>query len=185
MKYKYIADKKIKYDGTQLQSLWAYQNFDLTGDSIVAFRGGCEVKKENLVDLEDAKRDETIYSEDMLHFIVEIFQLDLEKAILTQRLLITIIKEAIEFFTKISCLRQGDDLFINQKKLSVSIATSSPVSTLIHVGVNIESKNTPLPTMGLKELDINIDTFAHEIISNFVDEIDDIKFARCKVRGVK
>ena len=42
--------------------------------------------------------------------------------------------------------RKGDDLFLGEGKLSVSIATASPVSTLIHLGVNEDASGAPVTT---------------------------------------
>lgn len=185
MKEQFIS-KSIKYDGRQLASLWAFRNFNLQGDSIVAFRGPCHVELTEMVDLADVKEEAHIYSEEMLHFIVEHFDLDLEKTVTRQRLLIAIIKEQLEEInSQVNLVRRGDDLYCGEKKLSVSIATLSPVSTLIHVGLNIISDNTPVPAVGLKELGIqSIETFAQLVNQSYLEEIESIYLARCKVRGV-
>ena len=77
----YLHEKTFKYDGTQLKSHFAYDSFDIQGDSIVAFLGECNVKLSAMVDLEDVKAKDSIYSENMVHFIVEFFDLNLEKTI--------------------------------------------------------------------------------------------------------
>lgn len=186
MKEKFVSEA-IKYDGRQLVSLWAFRNFNLQGDSIVAFRGPCHVELTEMVDLADVKEEAHIYSEEMLHFIVEHFDLDLEKTVTRQRLLIAIIKEQLEKTNpQLRLTRQGDDLYWGAKKLSVSIATLSPVSTLIHVGLNIISDNTPVLTVGLKELGLeSIENFAQLITKSYLEEIESIYLARCKVRGVE
>lgn len=180
-----FIDQSLKYDGKQLSSLWAYKNFSLQGDSIVAFRGECHVAISEMVDLEDVKANAFIYSKDMLHFIIEHFQLDLEKTITRQRLLIAIIKELLTVLTNKNIVRKGDDIFIDNRKLSVSIATLSPVSTLIHIGINISSEGTPVPTISLTDLGIeDIQDFALKIMESYIKELIGIKMARCKVRGV-
>lgn len=185
MKSKLVS-QAIKYDGRQLCSLWAFRNFDLQGDSIIAFRGPCHVALTEMVDLADVKEEAHIYSEEMLHFIIEHFELDLEKAVTRQRLLVAIIKEQLEKQNdQIRLERRGDDLYWGERKLSVSIATLSPVSTLIHLGLNIISDNTPVLTVSLKELGVNsIENFADLIAESYKKEIIDIQLARCKVRGV-
>jgi len=176
----------LKYDGTQLASLWAFRHHDLQGDSIVAFQGPCHVALTEMVDLADVKEEAHIYSEKMLHFIVEHFDLDLEKTVTRQRLLVAIIKEELEKqYRDLKLIRKGDDLYWQERKLSVSIATLSPVSTLIHLGLNIISDNTPVPTIGLQELGIeDIEGFAKDILQSYTEEISSINLARCKVRGV-
>lgn len=121
----------------------------------------------------------------MLHFIVEHFDMSLERAILRQRLLVAIIADALNeakgcFLVR----RQGDDLFADDRKLSVSIATRSPVSCLIHVGVNISSKNTPVPTRGLSDLGVDPRRLAQVVLRAYVGECESAQAARCKVRGV-
>ena len=184
MKY-FLVENETAYDGTQLCSLWAYRNFGLQGDSITAFIGPCKVTLEKMVDMADVLAGDYIFSEKMLHFIVEHFEMDLEKTITRQRLLMALIGESITIETGTSVERKGDDLFLADRKLSVSIATLSPVSTLIHTGLNLSSINTPVPTVSLPELGIdNISEFAAGILKNYVAEINGIKMARCKVRGV-
>lgn len=184
MKTKYI-DKEIKYIGSQLAPHWIYKNFGIQGDSVVAFRGECEVKLSEMVDIEDVINNEPIYSKDMLSFISEQFGIGLTEGVFRQRLLMCIIKEILEekgIFVK----RNGDDLLINGGKLSVSIATKSVTSVLIHTGLNILSEGTPVKACGLKsELGIeNIEEFAQEVMKRYSEEIDDIILAGTKVRGV-
>jgi len=185
MKYKFI-DKEIKYIGSQLAPHWIYKNFGIIGDAIVSFTGAADVKLSEMVDIEDVINQEPIYSESMLHFIAEIFNIPLQEGVLRQRLLVIHAQEAIEKLTGEKLTREGDDLFYNKRKLSVSIATNSLNSVLIHFAMNITSKNTPIPTSGLSsELHVeNIKTLAENILENYDKEIQDINLATCKVRGV-
>lgn len=181
---KFIKEH-TNYDGSQLSSLWAFRNFSLQGDSIVAFRGKCDIPLDNMVDLADVMAKDYIYSEDMLNFIIEFFHLDLEKTIYQQRLFITIIKETLEKTLNIKLTRSGDDLFYGLGKLTVSIATLSPVSSLIHTGINISSHNTPVKTASLGDLGVtDIEDMASQLMKSYTSEIANIKLARCKVRGV-
>lgn len=184
MKTKYI-EKEIKYIGNQLSPHWIYKNFKLQGDAIVAFCGECEVKLTEMVDIEDVINNEPIYSKYMLSFITEQFNIELVEGVLRQRLLITTIKEALEK-RGIIVQRHGDDLFFEGKKLSVSIATKSITSTLIHTGLNILSENAPVNASGLtSELGIkDIKGLAIEIMDKYSEEINDIILASTKVRGV-
>ncbi len=180
-----------KYDGSQLSSLWAYRNFGVQGDSIVMFRGPCAVSTGKMVDMEDVLQNAPIYSEDMLHFIIEHFDtMDLEKTVTRQHLFIAIIAEIInQQLPRADKLirRRGDDLFLEERKLSVSIATLTPVSTIIHTGLNVKSENTPVPTVGLSDLGFveqRIMLLGQQIARNYIDELQQIKAARSKVRGV-
>ncbi|HLD35604.1 MAG TPA: DUF366 family protein [Planctomycetota bacterium] len=184
--------KKIKYTGQQLTSLWAYRNFGLLGDSIVAFIGPCNIPFRLMADVEDVRGRHKIYSSLMLHFIVEHFDCDLEKAVLRQRLLACIVKETLGSSHKIR--RIGDDLYdpdihrdsaslrgTQDAKLSISVATVSPVSTMIHFAINIETKRTPVKTAGLNDYKINPKQFALKVMQGYAEEMQSIKQARCKV----
>ena len=180
-----IADKEIKYEGWQLAPHWIYKNFKIQGDAIVAFCGECEVKLTEMVDIEDVINNEPIYSKSMLSIITEQFNVDLVEGVFRQRLLICIIKEALEK-RGFKITRNGDDLFFDGKKLTVSIATKSMTSILIHTGINIDSEGAPVKASGLtSELGIkDIKDFAKEVLNKYSEEIDDIIMASTKVRGV-
>ena len=177
----HLAPGRIDYDGKQIQSLWAYRNFGVQGDSIVAFQGGCEIPFDNMVDLEDVRRKSRIASPLMLHFIAEHFDLDLEKAVLRQRLLAAIVRDELGGEVR----RDGDDLFHGTGKLSISIATLTPVSSKIHFGINIEREmNVDVETRGLKDLGVDAADLARRVLAQYAAQIDGILDARTRVRGV-
>ncbi|MEW6424198.1 MAG: DUF366 family protein [Bacillota bacterium] len=178
--------EQITYDGSQLTAHWAYRTRGVLGDSIAAFRGPCQVSFEKMVDLADVLKQSPIYSPDMLHFIIEHFDLDLEKTIFRQRLLVCIIKDRIEARAG-RVNREGDDLYVADRKLSVSIATITPVSTMIHIGLNLRSDNVPVKAVGLLELgweEAEILALARQISQQYIHELQSIHQARCKVKGV-
>lgn len=180
-----LINENIKYEGWQLAPHWIYKNFKIMGDAIVAFKGECEVKLTEMVDIEDVVNNEPIYSKNMLSFITEQFNVDLVEGVFRQRLLVCIIKETLEK-RGFSVTRCGDDLFVCGKKLTVSIATKSLTSVLIHTGINIDSNGAPVEACGLEnDLGItDIDEFASEVMQSYSEEIDDIILASTKVRGV-
>ena len=184
MNIKFL-EQEIKYEGWQLSPHWIYKNFKIQGDAIVAFTGECDVKLTEMVDIEDVINNEPIYSKSMLSFISEQFNVGLVEGVFRQRLLICIIKEALEK-RGFKITRNGDDLFFEDKKLTVSIATKSVNSILIHTGINIDSEGAPVKASGLtSQLGItDIKNFANEILTNYSQEIDDIILASTKVRGV-
>jgi hypothetical protein len=184
-----VIEQSIPYYGAELAPHWIYNNFDIRGSAIVAFIGECKVSIGSMVDLADVKENAHIYSPLMLNFIAEFFDEDLEKAVYRQRLLVAIIKEELERRGIKEVERQGDDIFClspdgGKGKLSVSIATKSTVSTLIHLGINIKTQGTPVKTSGLEFLGIEPRSFAKSILELFCEEVEDIFLARCKVRGV-
>lgn len=178
-------DKNILYDGAQLRSGWIEEFCGLKGDCLTAFCGKADVPIENMVDLEDVARNAPIFSEAMLHFICEFFDPDLEKMVLRQRLLMAVIMDELKKYPACKKLeRKGDDLYDGPAKLSVSVATRSPCSCLIHAGLNISSRNTPVLTKGLADYDIHPKALALAVMERFANELAGIAHAITKVRPV-
>ncbi len=178
-----FIDKEIKYIGSQLRPHWIYENFHILGDAIVSFIGEVDVKLGEMVDLEDVINNEPIYSKSMLNFIIECFDIDLTTMVFNQRLFVSIIKETLEE-TGINVARSGDDLFYKNRKLSVSIATKSVTSCLIHTALNIIKEGAPISASDLTEMGIkDFKQFALKIMDKYKAEFEDIKLATYKVRG--
>lgn len=180
MQYRYI-EKTIRYDGAQLKSLYAYVNHRIHGDSIIAFSGPCDVSLDHMIDAEDFVVNAKIQSNKMLHFIVEIFNHNLTTAVSLQRLLVTVV-QALLLEKGHYLTRDGDDLYFEKNKLSVSIASRSAISAMIHLGINIENEGTPVPTCSLKDFAIEPVAFADEVLKRFSTEYDSIIGATQKVR---
>ena len=181
---KLFIKKEITYTGAELAPHWIYRNFNLRGDSIVCFKGKVDVGLSHMVDIEDVINNEPIKSDKMANFIIEIFNSNLKETIFRQRLFISIIKETLEDMG-VNVKRKGDDLFYNNKKLSVSIATKSTVSTLVHTGINLVSTGAPISVSSVKDMEIiDEDCLIEEIMKRFCLEMEDIEFAKVKVRGV-
>ncbi len=183
--WKWLS-RDLAYDGSQLRGGWIAEQTGIGGDGIVAFTGAAEVGPEHMVDLEDIAAKAWIYSPLMLHLLAEHHGLDLLTAVGWQRLLIVLIEEELRGAKSgLSPLRRGDDLFIEGRKLSVSIATTSTTSALIHVGINVQSAGTPVPTIGLEELGITARPFAEVIMNRYVEEIASMRHAIGKVKMVE
>jgi hypothetical protein len=175
----------MRYDGTQLRSLWAFRTCRLQGDSIVSFIGPCQVSRVHMVDQEDVLARSRIRSRRMLHFIVEHFDDDLVRTLLRQRLLVTIAREKINHRLNGDVVqRWGDDLYDGDAKLSISIATATPVSTIIHLGINITAQGAPVKAKGIEEYGLQARELAEAIMAQYVLEIEGVAQARCKVRAV-
>lgn len=180
MKTKFVTEK-INYDGSQLKPLYSYVNHQLHGDSIVAFIGACDVTPEHMVDAEDFVVNAKIASDKMLHFIVEIFGQNLMTAVALQRLLVSIAQNILLEMGQ-PLVRKGDDLYLKKKKLSVSIASTSAVSSQIHLGINITNTGTPVPTCALSDFSVAPAKFAKELLARFASEYNSIKEATQKVK---
>ncbi len=163
-----IRKEEIKLTGEEMQPHWAYINFGIAGNSIVSFVGPCDIKPENIIDLEEYKEGARIYADKMLHFIIEHFDTDLEKAILRQYLLISILEEKLNNRLKDrKILRWGDDLYDEDSKLTISAVSKNVVSTKIHLGVNITSTKVDTKTRGLEYYKIDPYELAEVIITQY------------------
>ncbi len=180
--------QEINYDGTQLRPHFVLENTKKYGSSIIAFIGSCDVKTSELVDWEDRLNSDFIKSKKMLHFIAEFYGSNLESTVLYQRLFMQHAQQILSKHKAFSeIIRNGDDLMVGNAKLSVSIATASAVSTLIHWGINIDPTGAPVKAIGLNALDWNVEqirNFANDLIKAFQDEVNDIEMACVKVRPV-
>ncbi len=187
MKY-HFKEEITPYTGSELVSHWIYKNTGILGDAVVAFTGPCNVELSSMVDLEDVLNEDSIYSENMLHFIVEIFGIPLEEGVLIQRLFTSILQDRINAeLGELKIKRMGDDLFYQDtKKLSVSICTVSPTSILIHTGLNIDPEGAPVEAAGLTtHLGIeNVQAFASSCMRLLAEEWADTKRSTYKVRAV-
>lgn len=180
MKTKFI-ENQINYDGSQLKPLYAYVNHKVNGDSIVAFEGTCNVTLDHMVDMEDLVVKAEIKSDHMLHFIIETFPANLMATVSLQRLLVSIAQNIL-LRSGHNLRRSGDDLYSDEKKLSISIASNSAVSNLIHFGVNVENKGTPVPTCCLKDFSLDSKAFAVVLMNEFSAEYTSIVEATQKVK---
>jgi hypothetical protein len=186
LKTKWLKQTET-YDGTQLRSLYAYLKHKILGDSAIAWRGPCSIPFEHMVDGEDLLDQSVIAGSDMIHFIIEVFDQKLMTGVLLQRFFASIVKDVLLEESSVRNLkisRTGDDLYWNKKKLSISIATQSPVSTLVHFAINVSSKGTPVPTAGLEDLKLKPLDFAEKCLKILKAEYESSLEATCKVRSV-
>jgi hypothetical protein len=170
-----ILPDKFDYDGSQISSLWAYNSFGVQEDSVVVFRGACDVKIEHMIDLEDRRANESIWSEDMVSFIIEHFDsMDLKLIYARQRLFTALVGEYL-FGIGVQTTREGDDLFLRGKKLTVSIASTSAVSQKIHFGINVSHEiYGNMKEAGIGE-DKQVASFMQAIGEAYVREFEDIE----------
>ncbi|MFN3240434.1 MAG: DUF366 family protein [Planctomycetota bacterium] len=178
------SDDEIAYDGSQLRAHWLLDRFDLVGDACVAFRGACRVQDVEMADLEDLDGP-GIAADDMVHFVWESFATtDLLLAVHRQRLFAAQVREVLhELAPQHDVRRDGDDLYVADGKLSISIATVTPVSALIHFAVNARSSGAPVAIASLADLCVDPAAFAAATLRRVAAEQGSIAAARAKVRG--
>lgn len=183
--HKHI-NEKFPYDGSQIDPLWAFREFNIKGSSIISWRGPMNIIPENIKDFADIGTE--IKSDEMFHIISEFFDCqpaNMNIAYLRQRLLILIFYEKL---SKLGVLlnRKGDDIYIDGRKLSVCIASCSISSMKIHFALNIRDSGTPVDveTIGLFEIkdnegnivfdEDNILEFMLDVIGSYIDELETI-----------
>ncbi|MDG6243582.1 MAG: DUF366 family protein [Methanolobus sp.] len=176
-----ILDNKQDYDGSQISSLWAYNLADVQEDSIIVFRGVCDVKLEHMIDLEDKKHGDMIFSTDMIHFIIEHFDsTDLKLVYARQRLFTALVADLLSGYHS-NIIRKGDDLFVDGKKLTVSIASTSAVSQKIHFGINVVHDHYgSLEDIGIfgDEVAVLMDKISMLYYNEFIDIEKDLRKSR-------
>ena len=183
--HKHI-DEIFEYDGSQINPLWAFQEFGIYGSSIVTWIGPVNITPDNLKDFADVGLE--IKSDNMVNFICEFFDQqppNMRIAYLRQRLLVMIFREILTGYG-VQTKREGDDIFVNSRKLSISIASVSLSSAKIHFALNLEDKGTPsdVETIGLYDIKVNDKQIFTEdnmleliekTVNSFIDELETIE----------
>lgn len=180
-----FADERIDYSGRELRSHWLMERFGMVGDSMAGFVGSCHVSGEDLVDREDFMLGNEVAGDHMLHFIIEIFAVSLPGIVFAQRLLCAIVADLVcSKCGKPLVARKGDDLYVGDGKLSVSVATVSGVSGLIHLALNITKEGVPVEAACLDDIGVDHVELAHDVLSRFAGEVDGCLEAARKVKPV-
>lgn len=180
-----VLEDEIEYTGEQLRSGWIEESAGLEGDAAAAFLGACDVAREHMVDREDLEAGAEIRSPRMVHLIVEHPGVDLGHITTRQRLLMALAGEIINgHLGEALVRREGDDLYLGERKLSVSVATTSPKSGLIHAGFNVRGEGAPVAAVGLEQLGVEPREFAERLLAAYKAEVEGAEEAGRKVREV-
>lgn len=193
--HKHI-DEIFEYNGSQINPSWAFQEFGIYGSSIITWIGPVNIAPDNLKDFADVGLE--IKSSNMVNFICEFFDQqppNMRVAYLRQRLLVMIFREILNEYG-ISTKREGDDIFVDGGKLSISIASISLSSAKIHFALNLEDKGTPsdVETIGLFDINANDEQvftndnlleLINKTVERFIDELETIEndISKTKVLG--
>ncbi|WP_298521503.1 DUF366 family protein [uncultured Methanobrevibacter sp.] len=183
--HKHI-DEIFEYDGSQINPSWAFQEFGIYGSSVITWIGPVNITPDNLKDFADVGLE--IKSNNMVNFICEFFDQqppNMRIAYLRQRLLVMIFREILTEYG-VKSEREGDDIFVNGGKLSISIASVSLSSAKIHFALNLEDKGTPgdVETIGLFDIRVNdkqiftndnLLELINKTVERFIDELETIE----------
>jgi hypothetical protein len=172
------------YLGPELRPHFILETQKIWGSAVMAWVGPCEVKTEHLVDWEDRLENDFIRAKAMVHFLGEFFGAELFATVGLQRLFASIVVEVLRADYGLTASRSGDDVFMDTRKMSVSIVTASPVSTLLHFGVNVDPEGAPVAAVGLLEFKIEPSEFAKKVLERFKNEYHSMALACTKVRPV-
>ena len=189
-------DEIFEYNGSQINPSWAFQEFGIYGSSIITWIGPVNITPDNLKDFADVGLE--IKSDYMVNFICEFFDqqpTNMRVAYLRQRLLVMIFREILTEYG-VETTREGDDIFVDGRKLSISIASVSLSSAKIHFALNLEDKGTPedVKTIGLYDIKINnqqvfnknnLLELINKTVNRFIDELETIEndISKTKVLG--
>lgn len=179
----------LDYDGSQIKPLWAFSTLGVQGDSIVIFRGAMKLARKEVLDQKDLRESSDNYpisGDEALHLIVEHFDdPDLRLAYHRQRILIFLIKEMLESKAGHDMVRKASDLYIGDRKLTVSVATASVSSSKIHVGINITGTGAPkgVEIIGLEDIGLeDISSFGSSVAKAYIHELEEIEEDLTKTR---
>ncbi|MBQ9160023.1 MAG: DUF366 family protein [Methanobrevibacter sp.] len=187
------VDEIFEYDGSQINPSWAFQEFSIYGSSIITWIGPVNITPDNLKDFADVGLE--IKSNNMVNFICEFFDqqpTNMRIAYLRQRLLVMIFREILTE-KGIKTTREGDDIFVDERKLSISIASVSLSSAKIHFALNLEDKGTPgdVDTIGLYDIKVNgkqvftednLLDLINDTVNRFINELETIENDICKTK---
>jgi len=175
----------IPYRGPELRPHFILSRFGIEGSALVAFRGPCRVETDHLVDWEDRLASDHIAAKEMVHFLGEFFGITLREGVWIQRHLVQEASARLRA-RGLEVRRDGDDLFLADGKLSVSIVTASPVSVLLHLGVNLDPEGAPVRAAGLSgNLDAaSIADWIRSLLEDFKKEWVSVGRATVKVKPV-
>jgi hypothetical protein len=178
-----VLSETVPYTGRELRSGWVSERTGAHGDGAAAFIGPCRVETEDLVDLDDVRAGAHIESALMAHVLVEHEDCPLQAAVLRQRLLVCILCEVLAEHG-VRTRREGDDVFVGDDKLTVSIAAPSTTSSVIHLGINIRPHGAPVPAVGLETLKVDARALLEELLGRYARELASCEHAEGKVRTV-
>lgn len=198
-------DQEIPYTGPELRPHFILEKFSTPkqaaeGHVLVAFQGPCHVQTNHLVDLEDRLANDHIQAKQMLHILGEFFHVPLSEAYWIQRFIVQVFTDQIQKQTSaltcgttqtptdITVERDGDDIYIHQQstrsKLSVSIVAASPVSSLLHFGINIDASGAPVQAIGLNDIHCDVVKLVENSFKIIQTEWSSVSRACVKVKPV-
>ncbi len=180
----HLEERERSYTGAELRPHFLLTELGLRGHAVGAFIGPCSVATEQLVDWEDRLQGDRLEARRMVHFIGEFFGIGLREGVVLQRLFMSMIGATVGASIADRVVRRGDDVFVRGRKLTVSIVTASPVSVLLHAGVNVNPEGAPVPAIGLAELGIEEKAWVSNLLEAFREEWSGLDWACAKVRPV-
>jgi hypothetical protein len=174
---KFLSAVCEVYDGSQLDVGRNFRQYGLLGPSVIAWIGPCDVSLEHMIDGEDWREKKAIRADKMLHFVGELFHVDIVTGILLTRLMAGYLVEELGKGQdqQWTLGRKGDDVYSSDgRKLNVSIVTQKGHRVLFHFGINVGTQGAPVPVLGLNDLGISAPQFAHQLLSWLKSEWEDV-----------
>jgi hypothetical protein len=179
-----ILEETIAYTGRELRSGWVRETTGIQGGGAAAgFVGPCNVATEDLADMEDVRAGAVLEAAKMAHVVVEHVGCTLQAAVLRQRLLVSILCEILHE-RGITVHRDGDDVYVGGRKLTVSIAAPARRSCMIHLGINVDPEGAPVAAVGLEELGVVPLDLLETLLDRYRKDLASAAYAETKVRSL-
>lgn len=185
------------YDGSLIHNRFAYnffRNHTLPTGNIIGFRGGMDVKVDEMIDQEDVLQNDTIYSDDAINFCWEIPEMCKRGAVAFQRYFNAQIASILTTYIDAKIELDGDDIMIHEPfigsdnsqqsvgKCSVSITYSKDNVAIGHTGINVNAgRKAPPFAYSTKLTDEQCTEFMEKVMGLFYAEMDSIFIATTKI----
>jgi len=177
-----IIEQEI-YNGSLIHNRFAYTFFKdqvNPAGNIVSFVAPMDVT-ENLIDLEDKLNNDFIKSEWAFNFCWEIPGMCPAGSVAFQRLFNVNIANILQKYVKAESFAiDGDDIMIDGKKASVSIAYVKDGAALGHTGINILAGDKA-PDFAYSTKIKNTESFQVEVVNCFYEMVQSIFVATTKI----
>jgi hypothetical protein len=171
------------YDGSLIHRRFAYRFFKKQvnpSGNIVSFVAPMDVT-DNLIDLEDKLNNDYIYSDWAFNFCWEIPGIDRFGSVVFQRLFNINIANILQKYVEAEGFNiNGDDIMIDGKKASVSIACVKDGAALGHTGINIIAGDKA-PEFAYSTKIKKTTEFVTEVEKCFYEMLQDIFVATTKI----
>lgn len=192
--------KQDIYNGDIIHHRFAYKFLGskvIPIGNILAFRCPMEVLADGMIDQEDVKKNDFIYSQDAINFVWEspLLGNNAFGAVAFQRLFCANVGQILQKpeYLNAPVDMRGDDIYVlkehkqrgiwsKEGKCSVSITHVKDGAALGHLGINVNAGDrAPVHAFSTNLNDKQVDRFMQEVVDMFYENSDDQFIATAKI----